>query len=150
MREAYLDLRAQVNQGAKTTIDPYGATHPAEFFAVVTEQFFEQPHRLQQFHLDVYTLLPLRAGVGGQAPACGGWGAGPCVRGLGALPTTMALTPAVGNSRHLALGGDHSGPSSTAKPTALPGAPGAVTTDPSGALERGVATRWRTDAPGNP
>ena len=29
-------------------LDPYGATNAAEFFAVVTESFFERPRLLQE------------------------------------------------------------------------------------------------------
>ena len=31
----------------RTLIDQYGATNPAEFFAVVTETFFEKPRQLR-------------------------------------------------------------------------------------------------------
>lgn len=53
----YQLLCQQVEQGIKTAIDPYGTTHPAEFFAVVTEAFFSRPQRLQQQHPDLYQLL---------------------------------------------------------------------------------------------
>ncbi len=38
-------------------LDPYGATHPAEFFAVATEAFFEDPLELKEEHPDLYRLL---------------------------------------------------------------------------------------------
>ena len=38
-------------------IDMYGATNHAEFFAVVTEYFFEQPGLLRSNHPDVYEML---------------------------------------------------------------------------------------------
>ncbi len=38
-------------------IDCYGATNPAEFFAVITEAFFEQPHALSVHHHDAYDVL---------------------------------------------------------------------------------------------
>ena len=38
-------------------MDPYGATSPAEFFAVVSELFFELPHRLRAVYPDVYAQL---------------------------------------------------------------------------------------------
>jgi Mlc titration factor MtfA (ptsG expression regulator) len=41
----------------KNNINSYGATSPAEFFAVVTEYFFEDPVRLQQNHPKMYRLL---------------------------------------------------------------------------------------------
>ncbi|AKT36025.1 zinc-dependent peptidase [Chondromyces crocatus] len=40
-----------------TVIDPYGATNPAEFFAVITEAFFEQPRQLRARHAELYALL---------------------------------------------------------------------------------------------
>ncbi len=48
---------AESRRGRSTFIDPYGAGHPSEFFAVVTEHFFEQPHRLQRKHAALYRLL---------------------------------------------------------------------------------------------
>ena len=36
----------RLRQEPSTVIDAYGATQPAEFFAVVTELFFERPHAL--------------------------------------------------------------------------------------------------------
>lgn len=36
-------------------IDPYGATNPAEFFAVCTELFFENPIELRDKHPDLYS-----------------------------------------------------------------------------------------------
>ena len=38
-------------------IDSYGATEPAEFFAVLTEVFFERPHELAQAEPAVYAEL---------------------------------------------------------------------------------------------
>jgi len=38
-------------------INPYGATHEREFFAVAGEYFFERPHLLKQKHPDLYELL---------------------------------------------------------------------------------------------
>ncbi len=35
-------------------IDQYGATNPAEFFAVVTEAFFEKPRQLREKHPELY------------------------------------------------------------------------------------------------
>jgi Mlc titration factor MtfA (ptsG expression regulator) len=42
-----------------TLLDKYGATNPAEFFAVVTEYFFEQPEQLQAQHPELYEELRL-------------------------------------------------------------------------------------------
>jgi len=50
-------LRAALSGGRRTTLDPYGAESPAEFFAVVTEHFFEQPWRLKRNHPALYAQL---------------------------------------------------------------------------------------------
>lgn len=41
----------------QSDIDHYGAESPAEFFAVVTEQFFERPHSLQHNHPALFEQL---------------------------------------------------------------------------------------------
>ena len=41
----------------RSDINPYGATNEAEFFAVVSEYFFERPKLLQEKHPDLYKLL---------------------------------------------------------------------------------------------
>lgn len=38
-------------------INPYGATNEAEFFAVVSEYFFEAPHLLKRNHPELYDML---------------------------------------------------------------------------------------------
>lgn len=38
-------------------INPYGATHDREFFAVIGEYFFERPQLLQKNHPELYALL---------------------------------------------------------------------------------------------
>ena len=43
---AYAQLCEQVARGEPTLIDAYGASDPAEFFAVASETFFEQPQAL--------------------------------------------------------------------------------------------------------
>jgi len=43
---AYDDLLRRHAAGEPTVINPYGSTDAAEFFAVATESFFEQPHAL--------------------------------------------------------------------------------------------------------
>ena len=48
-----IDLR----NGLPTLIDPYAATAPAEFFAVVTEVFFEKPRELAAMHAPLYEQL---------------------------------------------------------------------------------------------
>ena len=41
-------LRMKTAKGRKTVMDSYGATNPAEFFAVATETFFEKPRSAQE------------------------------------------------------------------------------------------------------
>jgi Mlc titration factor MtfA (ptsG expression regulator) len=38
-------------------INIYGATNTAEFFAVVSEYFFERPNELKTHHPELYALL---------------------------------------------------------------------------------------------
>jgi len=57
MTAEYLQLCDRVEKSKKTVIDSYGATNPAEFFAVATEAFFEKPIQLNQKHQDLYELL---------------------------------------------------------------------------------------------
>jgi Mlc titration factor MtfA (ptsG expression regulator) len=46
-----------------SSIDPYGASDPAEFFAVVTEMFFERPQALAAEAPAVYRELADLYGV---------------------------------------------------------------------------------------
>jgi Mlc titration factor MtfA (ptsG expression regulator) len=46
----------QINAN-KSDINPYGATNQSEFFAVVSEYFFEQPQLLQSKHPELYAML---------------------------------------------------------------------------------------------
>ena len=57
MTAEYLQLCDRVEHGKKTVLDSYGATNPAEFFAVATETFFEKPKQLNQKHPSLYELL---------------------------------------------------------------------------------------------
>ncbi|WP_049721299.1 M90 family metallopeptidase [Gilvimarinus polysaccharolyticus] len=51
---AFEDLCLKVARGQNTDIDRYGATNPAEFVAVTSEVFFEQPRRLADAYPEVY------------------------------------------------------------------------------------------------
>lgn len=53
----YKELCEAVDRGRPTLLDPYGATNPAEFFAVVTEYFFECPQALKMAHPELYDVL---------------------------------------------------------------------------------------------
>lgn len=46
----------EINQ-EKSDINPYGATNEAEFFAVVSEYFFERPDLLKEKHPKLFALL---------------------------------------------------------------------------------------------
>ncbi|MGV8992262.1 MAG: zinc-dependent peptidase [Thiobacillus sp.] len=54
---AYADLSARVDAGEDTAIDPYAVTDPAEFFAVLTEVFFETPQVINQEYPAIYRQL---------------------------------------------------------------------------------------------
>lgn len=53
----YNNLLEALKRNQQTLIDEYGATNLAEFFAVVTEYFFEKPQELQQKHPELYQQL---------------------------------------------------------------------------------------------
>jgi Mlc titration factor MtfA (ptsG expression regulator) len=55
--EEYADLVERVHAGRSSDIDAYGATSPAEFFAVTTEMFFEKPVQLRKRHPALYAEL---------------------------------------------------------------------------------------------
>jgi len=55
--QAYAQLQAEAASGYSGLLNHYGAKDPAEFFAVVSEVFFEQPAQLQQDYPDVYREL---------------------------------------------------------------------------------------------
>jgi Mlc titration factor MtfA (ptsG expression regulator) len=57
MRSEYASLRAADESGIPTLLDTYGATDPAEFFAVSVEAFFEQPRALRAHHPKLYAEL---------------------------------------------------------------------------------------------
>jgi hypothetical protein len=63
MNAEFLALRQQLAQGGGSLIDPYGATEPAEFFAVVCELFFEKPVELAETHPDLFIELQGLLGV---------------------------------------------------------------------------------------
>lgn len=57
MQAEFDHLRSDLAQHHQHFIDAYGATNPAEFFAVITEAFFEQPNQLKQRHPALYDQL---------------------------------------------------------------------------------------------
>ena len=53
----YEQLQKKVKRGRKTVMDDYGATDPAEFFAVATETFFEKSRQMKKKHPELYAEL---------------------------------------------------------------------------------------------
>lgn len=53
----YRRLIDDLDRQRSTLIDAYGAASPAEFFAVVTECFFERPVALQRRHAELYEQM---------------------------------------------------------------------------------------------
>jgi Mlc titration factor MtfA (ptsG expression regulator) len=57
MGEEYARLQYNVMTQAPSLFSAYGATAPAEFFAVITETFFEQPALMRHYHAELYSEL---------------------------------------------------------------------------------------------
>jgi Mlc titration factor MtfA (ptsG expression regulator) len=57
LKAAYDALRASDAAGRATVLDGYGATNPAEFFAVATEAFFGRPTDLLRVRPELYRTL---------------------------------------------------------------------------------------------
>jgi Mlc titration factor MtfA (ptsG expression regulator) len=53
----YEGLRRDALSGRHDIMDAYGATNPAEFFAVATETFFEKPKQMKLSHPELYEEL---------------------------------------------------------------------------------------------
>ena len=58
-KEAYEGFCDAVERDKETWLDPYAAEHPSEFFAVISEAFFEQPAETRRRYPDVYDQLKL-------------------------------------------------------------------------------------------
>ena len=57
--DAYEGFCDMVERGRDTWLDPYASEHPAEFFAVISEAFFEDPKETRRRYPDVYGQLKL-------------------------------------------------------------------------------------------
>ena len=57
LQKDYEKLKNAAAQNRSTFLNQYGAVNPAEFFAVVTEFFFERPGKLKELHPDLYNEL---------------------------------------------------------------------------------------------
>jgi Mlc titration factor MtfA (ptsG expression regulator) len=55
----FADFQRHCAHGRHSEIDCYGATSPAEFFAVLSEVFFERPGLLLHHYPDIYTQFTL-------------------------------------------------------------------------------------------
>lgn len=55
----YTELQTLTEHHKKSLINSYGATNPAEFFAVITESFFEQAEIMKQQKPELYAELSL-------------------------------------------------------------------------------------------
>lgn len=53
----FAHLKDDLRKHKKHIMDKYGATNPAEFFAVTTETFFEKPRQMQKKHPELYEVL---------------------------------------------------------------------------------------------
>jgi Mlc titration factor MtfA (ptsG expression regulator) len=59
LSKEYERLVRSIGQHRRDVIDPYGATSPAEFFAVVTESFFSKSLQLKNRHPELYEQLKI-------------------------------------------------------------------------------------------
>lgn len=57
MDAAFRGLVADDEAGRETFLDPYGAEHPSEFFAVAVESFLERPDELRTAHPALHAVL---------------------------------------------------------------------------------------------
>lgn len=57
MTESYQQLCEAAKAGRRVVLDEYGTLNPAEFFAVATETFFENPKQLKVYDKALYKLL---------------------------------------------------------------------------------------------
>ncbi len=51
------ELQRDAWKGKRSLLDHYGATNPAEFFAVATETFFEKPRQMAKHHAELFEVL---------------------------------------------------------------------------------------------
>ena len=57
LSEEFNELQRDAAKGKRSLIDHYGATNPAEFFAVATETFFEKPGEMNKHHKELFEVL---------------------------------------------------------------------------------------------
>jgi Mlc titration factor MtfA (ptsG expression regulator) len=59
LNEAFQGFCDALERGRDTWLDPYAAEHPSEFFAVLSEAFFQQPKETRRRYPDFYDQLKL-------------------------------------------------------------------------------------------
>lgn len=57
MKAQFLRLQRDLRRGRKTFLGEYAATHPTEFFSVLSEKFFTVPRELKHFHPNLHEIL---------------------------------------------------------------------------------------------
>ena len=57
LSEEFEELQKDNHFGRRSLMDHYGATNPAEFFAVATETFFEKPRQMAKHHPELCAVL---------------------------------------------------------------------------------------------
>ena len=57
LSKEYEALQRKKRKRRKSVMNKYGATNPAEFFAVTTETFFEKPKQMKKKHPELYDEL---------------------------------------------------------------------------------------------
>jgi len=57
LSKEFEELNKDFTHHHKSVMDYYGATNPAEFFAVATETFFEKPEKLREKHPELFEVL---------------------------------------------------------------------------------------------
>jgi Mlc titration factor MtfA (ptsG expression regulator) len=57
LSDEFRELQRDARIGRRSLMDHYGATNPAEFFAVTTETSFEKPRRMAKHHQELFDVL---------------------------------------------------------------------------------------------
>ena len=57
LQAEYDALKEDAERGQRSFLDRYALTNGAEFFAVATEHFFEQPRKMKRDHQAMYEVL---------------------------------------------------------------------------------------------
>jgi len=57
MKTSFTRLRRELRNSRKPFLGDYAATHPTEFFSVLSEKFFLVPAELRHYHPDLYEVL---------------------------------------------------------------------------------------------